>query len=91
MHVKTKSGFEWDVNEKNMKDWDFVDALAKCVSDDELKILTGARSLMSIMLGEDGIKALQDHVRDDEGIADAEAMFREVTEMMALTRAEIKK
>ena len=37
MKIKTKSGFVCDVDERMAADWDFVDALVDCESDDATK------------------------------------------------------
>lgn len=41
MKIKTKSGFECNVNEKKAKDWRFIKLLALCDSGDESDALKG--------------------------------------------------
>lgn len=91
MYVKTKSGFECEINERRAKDWKFTRALAKCDSGDESQALVGITFIVSYLLGEDGENALMEHLVDDEGIVETDAILTEIKEIMALVGAEIKK
>ena len=91
MYVRTKSGFECNINERKLKDWTFAKALAKCDSGDESQALEGATFIVPFLLGKDGEEALMEHLKDDEGIVETAAILREVKEIIALMSAEIKK
>lgn len=90
MKVKTKSGFSWEVNENKAKDWRFTKALVKCESSDESKMLEGITEVVPFLLGEDGEKALMDHVMED-GVADVTAILAEFQEIMTLIGDKAKK
>lgn len=91
MKVKTSSGFKYEINENKLKDWDFAKAIAKCDSGDESKIIEGMTFVVPFMLGDDGEKALMDHVRDKEGIAATTDILREIKEIIKLVGEEVKK
>lgn len=90
MKVKTKSGFSCDINEKKMKDWRFIKALAKCDSQDESKRLEGITFLVPFLFGEKGEATLIKHVTKD-GIASTEDIIGEFREVLTLASAELKK
>lgn len=60
-HVKTSTGFEVDVEEKNLDDMEFVDALIALESGD----LTGYGTVSSKLLSQEDKQKLYDHVRTD--------------------------
>ena len=53
MYVKTKSGFECEINERKVKDWKFAKALAKCDSGDESQALEGTTFIVPFLLGKE--------------------------------------
>ena len=59
VHVTTKTGFEIDVDKACMDDMEIIEALA----DVEDSKISGLPRMIKLMLGEDGKKALYDHVR----------------------------
>ena len=65
MKIKTKSGFVCDVDERMAADWDFVDALVDCESDDATKRVIASRNCIKMLLGKEGASALAEHVKDD--------------------------
>ncbi len=90
MKIKTKSGFACNVNENKMKDWRFVKALAKCDSKDESIQLEGITFVVPFLFGEEGEQALIKHVEKD-GVAFAEDIFKEFSEVLSLVSKELKK
>lgn len=82
MKIKTKNGFEWNVNEKKAQDWRFVKYLAMCDSGDESDMLKGITNAVPFLLGEKGEKALIEHITDDDGIASTEAMMNEFKDII---------
>lgn len=91
MDIKTKSGFKCKVNEKKMKDWRFVKALAKCDSDDESSVIEGLSFVVPFLLGEEGEDKLLNHVMDEDGVASTTEIIREFKEILTLMGSEIKK
>ena len=81
MKIKTKSGFECNVNEKKAKDWRFIKLLALCDSGDESDALKGITQAVPFLLGDKGEASLMEHVSKD-GIASAEDIMIEFKEIM---------
>lgn len=90
MKIKTKSGFEWNVNEKKISDWRYVKAAARINSGNEAAILEGITFCIPFILGEDGEKALIDHVEENE-MVDTEKMIAEFLEITQLIGEKTKK
>ena len=91
MDVKTKSGFKCKVNEKKMKDWRFVKALAKCDSGEEASVIEGLSFVVPFLLGEEGEEKLLNHVMDEDGVASSTKIIKEFKEILSLVGSEIKK
>jgi hypothetical protein len=91
MKIKTKSGFVCDVDEKKAADWDFVDALVDCESDNESTRVIAARNCIKLLLGKDGAAALAEHVKDENGVKNIGKMLVEFKEIMALIGDKQKK
>ncbi|MBQ1573067.1 MAG: hypothetical protein IIZ78_18200 [Clostridiales bacterium] len=91
MDVKTKSGFKCKVNEKKMKDWRFVKALAKCDSGEEASVIEGLSFVVPFLLGEEGEEKLLNHVMDEDGVASSTEIIKEFKEILSLVGSEIKK
>lgn len=89
---KTASGFEFSVNENIKDDWRFIKAAAKAASGDDAKSLAGYTEIVNIVLGENGEKALSEHLADETGFVSFEAVNNEVQEILGLvnTSAETK-
>lgn len=75
---KTKTGFEFSVDENNMNDMELVDILADDTMDDALRMSHVVRKLM----GRDQRKALYDHVRVN-GRVPVDAVIAEVEDIFA--------
>ena len=78
--ITTSTGFTIEVDEENFDDIEFVEMLAE-VEDDVLKI----PKVIKMTLGEDGKKALYDHVRNEKGRAPASKVIEIFKEIMDLT------
>lgn len=78
--ITTQSGFSIEVDEDKFDDIEFVETLAE-VDDDILLVPKVIRTI----LGEEGKKALYDHVRDDTGRARASKAIEEFKEIMELS------
>lgn len=90
MKIKTKSGFACEINEKKVKDWRFIKALAKCDSKDESQQLEGITEIIPFLFGEKGEEKLIKHVSKD-GIASTEDIIAEFREVLILAGEEAKK
>lgn len=90
--VKTKSGFVIDVDENRAKDWRFTKALAKWENDNT--VLVGMGEALPFLLGDDGEKALMEHIKEKDGSYPCEKMieeFRQILEALGKDLKEIKK
>lgn len=81
---RTSTGFEFSIDEEELNNMEFVDALAEAV-DDTLQY----SKVVKLLLGADQRKALYDHVRTESGRVPIEAIVDEVNEIME-SSAELK-
>ncbi len=84
IHVKTTSGFECDVNEAALNDYEVLDYIA------EIQINSNPLFyplLVKKLLGADGEKALREHVRKDDGFVDNNDIAVEVTDIFTSIKA----
>ncbi|HEQ1375129.1 TPA: hypothetical protein VD446_000912 [Streptococcus pyogenes] len=72
---KTTSGFEYEIPSKRLKNFELVEAIAEEETDP-----TAVVKIVRLLLG-DAAKALKEHVRDDDGIVDIEAIGTEIKEI----------
>lgn len=91
MKIKTKSGFVCEVDERMAADWDFVDALVDCESDDATKRVIASRNCIKMLLGKEGASALAEHVKDEHGVKSIANMLSEFREIMTLIGEKQKK
>lgn len=90
MKVKTKSGFECNVDERRLKDWRYVKAASKINSGKEDEILTAVAFAVPFLLGEDGEAELMSFIEDD-GVVDTERMLAEFLEITRAAGDKAKK
>lgn len=76
---KTKSGFEFEIDETRLDDMEFVEALAD-VEENFLKF----PKVCNILLGEEQKKRLYDHLRTEDGKVPVQLMSETITEIMTL-------
>lgn len=79
--MKTSSGFEFEVNEDIMDDWEFIEDMAAGTAVAEVKA-------MQRILGEKQYKALKDHIRGKDGKVSFKAMDRELSEIITAAGAK---
>ena len=91
MKVQTKSGFVCEVNEKIVADWDFLDVLCDCESDDDTTKVRASRDAVKMLLGKEGAAALADHVKGKDGIKSSARVFEEFKEIMTILGDASKK
>ena len=78
MKGKTKSGFKYEVSDKATRDMELLDAIAKLLNGD----WTASETAIIHLIGASGKTALYDHCRDEDGIADRDLVYQEITEIM---------
>lgn len=89
--VQTKSGFVWEVNEKIVADWEFLDLLCDTESEDETTKIIASRNATKMLLGKDGAAALAEHVKDKDGIKNSAKVFAEFKEILTQLGKDSKK
>ena len=72
---KTNSGFKFEIDESQLKNYEFVELVAE-VDENELLM----PKLLKMLLG-DQVKALKDHIRDESGIVPIEKMVTEIKDI----------
>lgn len=86
MKAKLASGFEAEINEKNIESWEFLKAIRKVDKGDVAQIVDVAE----MMLGsEEEVDRLADHLKGTKGSATVEAMAEAIQELMN-TANEVK-
>lgn len=78
---KTKSGFEFQIPEENLDNYDFIDALSK--TDENPIHLPRA---VEILLGTEQKDRLLDHLREDNGKVKFTKVTDELMEIMTSTK-----
>ena len=82
MQGKTRTGFEFNIDDRILTDWRFTMALTKCQNGQGIDQLSGAQEMINLMLGEEGFKALMDHIsKNNDGYVPAEAVITEVKDI----------
>ncbi len=82
MQGKTKTGFEFDIDDRILTDWRFTMALTRCQNGRGIDQLAGAQDMVSLMLGEDGLDRMMKHISaNNEGYVPAEAVMAEVQDI----------
>lgn len=83
MEGKTKSGFEYKINEKVFSDWRFITAASKTQGATSSEQLAGAVKMVELVLGPEGYEDLMRFIAENnEGNVPAEAVMSEVTEII---------
>lgn len=72
----TKTGFAYSISEKNVRNYELVEALGEL----DTNPLALPR-VMNLLLGKEGTKKLKDHVRDEDGIVDTEKITAELEDI----------
>ena len=82
MEGKTRTGFKFKVDDRILMDWRFTMALTKCQNGKGIEQLTGAQEMVSLMLGEEGLAKLMEHIsKKNDGYVPAEAVMAEVKDI----------
>lgn len=80
---KTSSGFEFKIDEDQLKNYEFVELVAE-VDENELLM----PKLLKMLLGDKQVKTLKNHIRDDKGMVPVEKMVDEIKDIFE--NAQIK-
>lgn len=72
---KTNSGFKFEIDENQLKNYEFVELVAE-VDENELLM----PKLLKLLLGNQ-VEALKDHIRDENGIVPIEKMVEEIKDI----------
>lgn len=80
IEVKTRSGFEWKLEADVTDDQELLDALV------EVQKTRIYKPVIDIMLGEEGRKALYNHVRNEKGKVPASKIMLEVADIFNCIR-----
>lgn len=78
MKGKTESGFEFDIDESNLDDMRFVDALSDLVDDD----FTAISRVAKFMFTPEQKKKLYKHLADEKGRVSVAAFTKEITDIL---------
>lgn len=79
--IKTSTGFEADITAAALDDWELIEDLV-AVESDGSKMVPVTRRL----LGEEGMKKLKEHCRDENGRVRASRMYEEIGEIFHLLK-----
>lgn len=83
---KTRSGFEFEVDERLLDDWDMCEQLTRAQSEDRAERMSGFFELGRLLLG-DKLKKLKKHVKTD-GIVPVNLMIEELAEIIVIMSEE---
>ena len=91
MEGKTKSGFNYNIDERALGDWRFILAVSNIQNGADMDKLQGAVEMVETLLGKEGHKALIEHIqkKSESGFVSAEDIMAEVNEIItASTKAK---
>lgn len=80
---KTKSGFTFEVNESCMKSWDFIRLGRTLRGKNEIRQVDAFVDFMYLLLGEEAMERLSEHLVTDDGIVPVEAVVETFKDIMA--------
>ena len=82
---KTESGFEFELDEESLDDYELLENLCDLDNGDISKITVAANQL----LGKEQMNALKEHVRNEKGRVSAAKMIEEIAQIFN-SRSEVK-
>ena len=83
MIAKLNDGFEIEISESVTDDWEFLEVLAG-IDEGETGLIVKAAKML---LGNDGVKALKEHLRNKDGKVSSTAMVTALGELMESVNA----
>lgn len=82
---KTKSGFQFEYDERILTDWRFVSAVTKSTADNEVQKMIGITEIANLLVVD--MNALIEHLKNDnDGFAPSEKVMLELTEIMEASK-----
>ena len=78
MIAKLKDGFEVQLSEDTRNSWEFLELLSDIDEGEYGLIVKAAR----LLLGKEGVKALKEHIRTEDGKVPADTMVNAISELM---------
>lgn len=78
MKAKLKDGFEIEISESVTDDWEFLEVLSG-IDEGETGLIVKAAKML---LGNEGVKALKEHLRNEDGKVSSTAMIAALEELM---------
>jgi hypothetical protein len=78
MTARLSDGFEIEISESVTDDWEFLEVLAG-IDEGETGLIVKAAKML---LGNDGVKALKEHLRNKDGKVSSIAMVTALGELM---------
>ena len=78
MKAKLSDGFEIEISESVADDWEFLEVLSGLDEGETGLIVKAAKML----LGNEGVKALKEHLRNENGKVSATSMVTALQELM---------
>lgn len=81
MKAKLSDGFEVEILDEVTDDWEFLEVLSNIDEGETGQIVRAAKML----LGDDGVVALKEHLRTKKGRVKASAMIEALQELMSST------
>ncbi|MCR8969272.1 hypothetical protein [Facklamia sp. 7083-14-GEN3] len=81
---KTKTGFKYEIDDKQLNNYELLEFFAEV--DENPFLLPKA---MKMLLGKDQMDKLKEHVRDKDGIVDAEVISKEIADIFSESK-EVK-
>lgn len=82
---KTESGFEFELDEGSLDDYELLEDICDMDNGDPLKITAIAKRL----LGKEQMQALKEHVRNEEGRVSAARVTEEIAQIFS-SQSEVK-
>lgn len=78
MKAKLMDGFETEISESVTDDWEFLEVLSG-IDEGETGLIVKAAKML---LGNEGVKALKEHLRDENGKVSSTAMITALEELL---------
>lgn len=81
MQGKTRSGFEYDIDDRILKDWRFINALTKCQNSEGIKQLEGMQGMVNLLFG-NKLEDFMKHIAEqNDGFVPTEAIMADVQDI----------
>lgn len=78
---KTKSGFEFETDDRIFNDYKFVYLCRKCRSKDAVISNDAGIDLALMILGEEHLEELMEHCKDEDGYSSIDSVTNELAEI----------